>query len=69
MIRKVKWLEEKKGFGFITVEGGGDDVFVHYSGIEGTGHRNLAEGEYIEFEVEMSAKGPKAVKVRRLAQA
>jgi CspA family cold shock protein len=62
----VKWFDKKKGFGFITEDGGRGkkDVFVHYSGIDGVGHKNLEEGERVTFEVEDGQKGPQAVRVR-----
>lgn len=62
----VKWFNREKGYGFITPETGGKDVFVHYSAIEGQGFRNLEENEAVEFEVEQSPKGPQAAHVRRL---
>ncbi|MBS1262739.1 MAG: Cold shock protein CspB [Calditrichaeota bacterium] len=65
MTGKVKWFDSKKGFGFIDV-GGEQDVFVHYSAIEGTGFRDLTEGEDVEFEVVEGPKGPAAKDVRRL---
>ena len=63
----VKWFNREKGYGFITPETGGKDVFVHYSAIEGQGFRNLEENDTVEFEVEQSPKGPQAAHVRRLA--
>jgi CspA family cold shock protein len=67
MTGKVKWFSRVKGYGFITPEQpGSEDVFVHYSNIEGTGFRNLEEGERVEFEVEDSPKGPQATHVTRL---
>lgn len=48
---RVKWFNAEKGFGFIEQDGGGSDVFVHYSAIQGTGYKELAEGEAVEFEV------------------
>jgi CspA family cold shock protein len=61
----VKWFNPGKGYGFISRQSG-DDVFVHYSAIEGEGYRNLDEGQQVEFEVEQSAKGPHAVRVRSI---
>ena len=61
----VKWFSTEKGYGFISREEG-DDVFVHYSALPGTGFRNLNEGERVEFEVEQADKGPQAVNVKRL---
>ena len=60
----VKWFNESKGFGFITPEDGGADIFVHATGIEGEGRRSLREGEKVEFETEQGDRGPKAVNVR-----
>lgn len=59
---KVKWFNEKKGFGFIESDEGGD-VFVHYSAIQGAGFRTLYEGQRLSFEVEKGNKGPSAVNV------
>ena len=56
----VKWFNDAKGFGFIEPEGGGGDVFAHFSQVESTGFKSLAEGENVEFEVENSDKGPRA---------
>jgi len=61
----VKWFNEKKGFGFIT-QSEGNDVFVHYTGIEGTEFKTLAEGDKVEFEVTEGAKGLQATKVRKI---
>jgi len=63
---KVKWFNESKGFGFIEQEEG-DDVFVHYSSIEGDGFKTLAEGDEVEFEVVDSPKGPQASRVNKVA--
>lgn len=58
----VKWFNEKKGFGFISKEDGGD-IFVHYTGIAGDGFKSLHEGAAVEFEIEDSDKGQRAVNV------
>jgi cold shock protein len=60
---RVKWFNDAKGYGFIE-NTGGEDVFVHYSGISGDGYRTLAEGAEVEFEVVSDAKGPRAANVR-----
>ena len=59
----VKWFNESKGYGFIARDEGGD-IFVHYSGIEGTGYRILEEGQRVEFTVGEGLKGPAAVNVQ-----
>ena len=60
----VKWFNEAKGFGFIQQEGG-EDVFVHYSAIQGDGFKTLAEGERLEFDIFRGPKGLQAANVRR----
>jgi len=60
----VKWFNADKGFGFITQDDGGADVFVHHSAIEGTGYRSLAEGQHVSYETTMGAKGLQASGVR-----
>ena len=60
---RVKWFNASKGYGFITQENGGGDVFVHFSAIEAEGFRSLQEGQEVEFEVTSGAKGPQAAKV------
>ena len=62
----VKWFNAEKGFGFIAQDGGGPDVFVHYSAIESSGYRSLDEGQRVEFEVNQGQKGPPADKVRSI---
>ena len=64
----VKWFNGEKGYGFIAQDGGGPDVFVHFSAIEGSGYRNLEENQPVEFEITQGPKGPQAEKVRALAQ-
>lgn len=59
----VKWFNESKGFGFITPEDGGKDVFVHFSAIQGSGFRTLTEGQRVTFEVQDTPKGPAAANV------
>jgi CspA family cold shock protein len=60
---KVKWFNESKGYGFIEPDGGGRDVFVHYSAIQGEGYKTLSEGQPVEFEVIQGEKGPQASNV------
>jgi len=60
----VKWFNATKGYGFITPTDGGKDVFVHHSAIEGTGYKELFEGQRVEFESEQAPKGPQAKWVR-----
>ncbi len=60
----VKWFNDAKGFGFITPEDGGKDVFVHHSSIEAEGFRTLAEGQRVEYELTDGQKGPAATNVR-----
>jgi len=60
----VKWFNDAKGFGFITVDGGAKDVFVHHTAVEMQGFKTLAEGQRVEFEVVQGPKGPAAERVR-----
>ena len=62
---KVKWFNETKGYGFIEPDGGGRDVFVHYSAIQGEGYKTLSEGQPVEFEVTQGDKGPQAANVSK----
>ncbi len=59
----VKWFNESKGFGFISQSDGGADVFVHFSAIQGSGFKTLAEGQAVSFNVEKGPKGPQATNV------
>jgi CspA family cold shock protein len=56
----VKWFNGEKGYGFITPDGGGKDVFVHYSAITGAGYKSLEEGQRVVFEITEGQKGPQA---------
>jgi CspA family cold shock protein len=62
---KVKWFNESKGYGFIEPDGGGRDVFVHYSAIQGEGYKTLSEGQVVEFDVMQGEKGPQASNVSK----
>lgn len=61
---KVKWFNDQKGYGFITPDGGGRDLFVHHTAIQADGFRTLSEGQAVEFEVQEDAKGPRATNVK-----
>lgn len=63
---KVKWFDDAKGFGFITLEEGSQDCFVHHTAIEGAGFKSLTEGERVEFDLVQGQKGPAAENVTRL---
>jgi CspA family cold shock protein len=67
-IGTVKWFSAEKGYGFITPEDGSRDVFVHFSGIVGEGHRSLDEGQRVSFNAEEGEKGPRAVDVKPAAE-
>jgi CspA family cold shock protein len=62
----VKWFSEQKGYGFITPDDGGKDLFVHFSNIEGDGFRNLQDGQPVQYEPAEGRKGPEATQVRPL---
>lgn len=64
MTGTVKWFNEAKGFGFITPDNGGKDVFVHHSAIQGSGFKTLAEGQKVKFELQQGPKGPSAANVQ-----
>ncbi|MCE4957323.1 cold-shock protein [Macrococcus equi] len=61
----VKWFNAEKGFGFIEVEGG-DDVFAHFSAIQGEGYKTLEEGQAVEFDIEEGQRGPQAANIVKL---
>jgi len=63
----VKWFSAEKGYGFITPDEGGKDVFVHYSAIQAEGYRSLNEGQKVEYEVVQGQKGPQAANVKPIA--
>jgi CspA family cold shock protein len=63
---KVKWFDNRKGYGFIEREDGTGDVFAHYQEIVGKGYRTLSEGDRVKFEITNSPKGPKATKIERV---
>ncbi len=62
----VKWFNAEKGFGFISQDEGGVDVFVHYSAVDGSGYRSLDEGQRVEYTVTQGRKGPQAERVTAL---
>jgi CspA family cold shock protein len=62
----VKWFNAEKGYGFITPDEGGEDLFVHFSAIQGSGYKSLDEGQRVEFETKQGPKGLQASDVRRV---
>ena len=62
----VKWFNDAKGFGFITPDGGGEDLFAHFSAIQGSGFKTLTENQRVQFEVTQGQKGPQASNIRTL---
>jgi CspA family cold shock protein len=63
----VKWFNDEKGFGFITQDGGGADVFVHFSAVQGDGYRSLSENDKVQFDVTQGPKGAQASNVQRIS--
>jgi CspA family cold shock protein len=64
VVGTVKWFNAEKGYGFITPDGGGSDVFAHYSAIQTSGYRSLEENQRVEFEITQGPKGPQADNIR-----
>lgn len=64
---RVKWFNDKKGYGFIEPEGGGDDIFVHHTSILSDGFRTLSEGQNVQYEIVKGPKGHQATNVSKVA--
>jgi len=62
----VKWFDDGKGYGFITPDGGGKDLFAHFSEIQGSGFKSLQENQKVEFEIKQGQKGPQACAIKPL---
>ena len=65
---EVKWFNNAKGWGFIVPAGGGDDIFVHFSAIQGTGYKTLIAGQTVSFDLERGERGPHAINVAALTE-
>jgi len=63
----VKWFDERKGYGFIEQEDGGEDVFVHFSALQGEGYKTLDEGQQVQFDIVAGQKGPQAANVTKMS--
>ena len=63
----VKWFDERKGYGFIEQEDGGEDVFVHFSALQGEGYKTLDEGQQVQFDIVQGDKGPQAANVTKMS--
>jgi CspA family cold shock protein len=63
----VKWFDDRKGFGFIEPDGGGEDVFVHFSALQGEGYKTLEEGQSVQFEIVKGEKGLQAANVSKVS--
>jgi CspA family cold shock protein len=63
----VKWFDDRKGYGFIEPDGGGEDVFVHFAAVEGEGYKTLEEGQQVQFEIVQGDKGLQAANVSKVS--